>query len=101
MRFIRGGEIRRHLQAETRFKEDRARFYAIQVALALRHLHSKNIIYRDLKPENILLDADGYICVADFGVSKILQGNEVASTMTGTAEYIAPEMTVRNPSYSF
>ena len=48
-----------------------------------------------------MIDADGYICLADFGVSKILAGDEVASTMTGTAEFVAPEMLKRNPSYSF
>ena len=47
------------------------------------------------------MEADGYICLTDFGVSKILQGNEVARTMTGTAEYVAPEMLERNPNYTF
>lgn len=56
MRFVRGGELFMHLRQVTRFPEERAQFYAIQVAMALGHLHSKNIIYRDLKPENILMD---------------------------------------------
>lgn len=48
------------------------RFYTIQVAMALAHLHSNQIVYRDLKPENILLDEDGYIRLADFGTAKVL-----------------------------
>jgi serine/threonine protein kinase len=35
-----------------------------------------DIIYRDLKPENILLDVDGYIKLADFGVSKKLEDGQ-------------------------
>lgn len=75
MRFVRGGELFMHLRNSTRFPEERAKFYAAQVALAIGHLHSKHIIYRDLKPENILMDEDGYICLTDFGLAKILQDN--------------------------
>ena len=73
MRFVRGGELFMHLRQVTRFPEERARFYAIQVAMALGHLHSKNIIYRDLKPENLLLDAEGFVKLVDFGFAKKLQ----------------------------
>jgi serum/glucocorticoid-regulated kinase 2 len=64
-----------HLRNAQRFTEDRAKFYAIQVAMAIGHLHDKHIIYRDLKPENILMDENGYICLTDFGLAKILEGN--------------------------
>lgn len=75
MRFVRGGELFMHLRNATRFPEERAKFYAVQVALAIGHLHKKHIIYRDLKPENILMDEDGYICLTDFGLAKILTDN--------------------------
>ena len=48
-------------------------------------------MYRDTKPENILLGEDGYIMVADFGLAKMLKNGEVAKTVCGTPEYIAPE----------
>ena len=92
MRFVRGGELFSHLRQVTRFPEDRARFYAIQVALALGHLHSKKIIYRDLKPENILMDEDGYICLTDFGLAKVLEGDAKATSFCGTPDYLAPEI---------
>ncbi len=40
--------------------------------MAIGHLHDKKIIYRDLKPENILMDDNGYICLTDFGLAKVL-----------------------------
>lgn len=73
MKFVRGGELFMHLRKARNFPEPRAKFYAITVALGLGHLHSKKIIYRDLKPENILMDEDGYICLTDFGLAKILE----------------------------
>ena len=76
MQFMRGGELYRHLKNQRKFPEERAKFYAMQVALALGHLHERNVIYRDLKLENILLGEDGYIKLADFGLSKSIEMGE-------------------------
>jgi len=93
MRFIRGGELFMHLRNVTRFDESRARFYTAQVAIAIGHLHAQSIIYRDLKPENILMDEDGYICLTDFGLAKIInEENKMAFSFCGTPEYLAPEI---------
>lgn len=82
-----------HLRNVTRFEESRAKFYAAQVAIAIGYLHKQHIIYRDLKPENILMDEDGYICLTDFGLAKIInEENKMAYSFCGTPEYLAPEI---------
>jgi serine/threonine protein kinase len=55
-------------------------------------LHKQQIIYRDLKPENILMGEDGFLCLTDFGLAKILKPDEVTYSFCGTPEYLAPEI---------
>ena len=47
--------------------ENRVRFYAAEICLALIYLHDMGLIYRDLKPNNVLLNADGHIQLVDLG----------------------------------
>ena len=99
--FLNGGELFFHLCNEIRFSEDRARFYAAQIVLALKHLHSNGIIYRDLKPENVLLDQEGYLKLTDFGLSKVKQpADGMTNTFCGTPEYLAPEV-ILSKGHSF
>ena len=44
--YCAGGELFFHLGREGRFTEDRSRFYAAQIVLALEHLHTLDVIYR-------------------------------------------------------
>ncbi|KAK8830028.1 hypothetical protein WA556_000671 [Blastocystis sp. ATCC 50177/Nand II] len=92
--FYNGGELFYYL-SNGRFSENRARFYAAEIALGLQYLHSKGIVYRDLKPENLLLDADGHIKITDFGLSKENASGEELHSLCGTPEYLAPEIILK------
>jgi serine/threonine protein kinase len=91
-----GGELFHHLREAGRFKQDRARFYVAEIALAFGYLHDMEVVYRDLKPENILLDAEGHVRLTDFGLSKDnFAQTETTTTFCGTPEYLAPEIVMR------
>jgi len=92
MKFVRGGQLFTHLKLAQRFSEERSKCYAMQIALALGHIHKINVVYRDLKLENILVGEDGYLNLVDFGICKRLQKNEVTKSLCGTPEYLSPEM---------
>ncbi len=90
--FLQGGDLFFHIHINSRFTNERTKFYIIELVLALEFLHKNNMLYRDLKPENILIGADGHIKLTDFGLSKILPNVDKAYTICGTVQYLAPEI---------
>lgn len=94
LEYAQGGELFTRMLTERMFPEDTAAFYMAEMVLALEHLHHNvGVVYRDLKPENCLLDAEGHLLLTDFGLSKVaVNGKHRCRSMTGTLEYMAPEV---------
>ena len=66
----------------------------VKVARAVEYAHSRGVLHRDIKPGNILLNDRGEPLVSDFGLAKLLDGNDDLTrslTTFGTAGFIAPE----------
>ncbi|ELT97717.1 hypothetical protein CAPTEDRAFT_149351 [Capitella teleta] len=99
---MNGGDLKFHIHNMGRpgFEEERAVFYAAEIALGLQHLHSENIVYRDLKPENILLDDYGHVRISDLGLAVEFPEGETIRGRVGTVGYMAPEV-VKNERYTF
>ncbi|MES1905162.1 MAG: Dkf-1p, partial [Paramarteilia canceri] len=77
------------------------KFYGYQVLHGLVYLHKKMIIHSDMKPENLLLSPDvnkdqlfGLLKISDFGLSRILEPKQMRSTIVGSPNYIAPEVSI-------
>ncbi|KAK6531708.1 serine/threonine protein kinase psk1 [Orbilia ellipsospora] len=101
LEYAQGGELFNYLAAERIFPEDTAAFYSAEIVLALDHLHRNvGVVYRDLKPENCLLDSQGHLLLTDFGLSKVAEEGARCKSLSGTPEYMAPEVLEGKP-YSF
>ncbi len=81
-----------------RFDPDRTFFRSVariglQVAEALEYANRQGILHRDVKPSNLLLDPRGNVWVADFGLAKAADAEDITHSgdIIGTVRYMAPE----------
>jgi serine/threonine protein kinase len=67
----------------------------LSCADALNHAHELHLIHRDIKPDNILVTKKGVVKVADFGLAKALDEEDMSMTQSGTGLgtplYMPPE----------
>ncbi|KAJ8524738.1 hypothetical protein ON010_g16378 [Phytophthora cinnamomi] len=93
MKYYAAGDLFYHLNMKGRLGVKDAKLYGAELVLAISYLHELNILYRDLKPSNVMIDSEGHIGVVDFGLSKqhIYGSSFGVKTLSGTAEYVAPE----------
>lgn len=67
--------------------------YGIHLCDAIDYAHKRSMIHRDIKPANVMLDINGQAILMDFGIAKILGGQQHTATgaVIGTALYMSPE----------
>jgi eukaryotic-like serine/threonine-protein kinase len=73
-----------------------------KVCTAVAYAHRNLIVHRDLKPSNILVTTDGIPRLLDFGIAKILAGEEESLNQTSglgpcTPRYSSPEQVRGEP----
>ena len=64
----------------------------ISMCEALELCKRQSIIHRDIKPANIFVSPNGDFKLGDFGISRIVEQSNGASTKVGTSDYMAPEV---------
>lgn len=96
MEYVEGINLRQAIQAKS-VEPQEALGIVGQICDALHYAHQEGIVHRDIKPENILLEKRGRVKIADFGLAKLLDKNNLTRNLTGTNQvmgtvgYMAPE----------
>ncbi len=93
MELIDGITLKEYLGRRGKLSYEEITFFAIQIAKALEHAHSREIIHRDIKPHNIMILRDGTVKVADFGIAYLMSNQKTYSNgeAIGSVHYVSPE----------
>ena len=98
MEYVQGQPLTDWCDAQSLGLSDRLKLF-LQVLEAVRFAHEKQVIHRDLKPSNILVTQSAQVRLLDFGVAKLLEGDEADKTsLTSiygralTPDYASPEL---------
>ncbi|WUG43363.1 Stk1 family PASTA domain-containing Ser/Thr kinase [Kitasatospora sp. NBC_00458] len=97
MEYVPGGTLRDLLRDRGALSIRAALDVLEPVLAALGAAHRAGLVHRDVKPENVLITDGGLVKVADFGLVRVLNTADGASTaatagtVLGTVSYLAPE----------
>jgi serine/threonine-protein kinase len=103
MEHLSGVDLARHLKERGSLSLEDTVDFVLQASEALAEAHSLGIVHRDLKPGNLFLtrrpEGSPLVKVLDFGLSKVVLGEEDApdtsltatNVVAGSPHYMSPE----------
>lgn len=100
MEHLPGGSLCSYVKSKRKLSETEVRPLMLQLAMAIEHMHSLDVIHRDIKLENILFldDTHKVVRVIDFGFSTRCAADRRLRLFCGTPSYMSPEI-VRRTDY--
>ncbi len=96
MEMCSGAELFDKVKETKSFNEEQTQIVVFKIVKAIYYSHLEGITHRDLKLENIMFENtsdDAQIKIIDWGLSaKFVKDQSRMSTITGTPQFIAPEV---------
>ena len=92
MELIDGITLKQYMEKKGVLNWKETLHFAIQIAKALEHAHSRGIVHRDIKPHNVMVLKNGSVKVTDFGIARVMsKTNTLTKEALGSVHYISPE----------
>ena len=92
MELIEGITLKQYMEKKGFLNWKETLHFAMQIAKALDHAHSRGIVHRDIKPHNVMVLKNGSVKVTDFGIARLMsKGNTLTKEALGSVHYISPE----------
>lgn len=92
MELIEGITLKQYMEKKGVLNWKETLHFAMQIAKALEHAHSRGVVHRDIKPHNVMVLKNGSVKVADFGIARLMsKGDTLTKEALGSVHYISPE----------
>ena len=104
MEHVEGETLQQVLDRDGAIPYPTATEYVAQAAAGLQHAFEKGFIHRDIKPGNLMRDKTGTVKILDMGLARSSASSDNLTerldngAVVGTADFIAPEQALNQPS---
>lgn len=82
MDYIEGEDLQERLERIGPFEEEEVVYIGAAICDALSYMHSRDpvVLHRDIKPANVRITPSGGVFLVDFGLAKVIQGDQTTTT---------------------
>jgi eukaryotic-like serine/threonine-protein kinase len=98
MEYVRGETLATLIRQEPPLATAEMLRLVEDACVGLAFAHNAGIVHLDVKPENLMRCPDGRLKVLDFGIARVVEGDETSTlNVIGTLRYMSPEQLTGGP----